>query len=382
MKMSVHTMLTFAVLAAVAATPVPANQEPSLREAAGRIGLLVGAAVNPAHLSEAEYAGTLAREFNMVEPENVMKWRFTEPARGQFDFGPGDQVVAFAEAHQMKVRGHNLLWAIRNPAWLTQARFTPPELREIMHQHIARVAGHYTGKVFAWDVVNEAFDAHGGLSHSIWYDRPGIGQAGQGTAYIEQAFRWAREADPKALLFYNDYAAEGLNAKSEAIYHMVSDFKRRGVPIGGVGLQMHLSLADAPKLASLEANVNRLAGLGLQVHITEMDVGLPLDAGDQASGQTVNPAPKLGPTPASTSTDARQQADLYSRVAGVCARHRGCTAFQTWGFTDRYSWIPAFTQGKRGAALLFDADYKPKPSYDAVLKAFESIQQPPVRLGR
>jgi endo-1,4-beta-xylanase len=378
MKKSVHFVMAFATLATLAATTVPANQEPSLREAAGRIGLLVGAAVNPDHLSEAEYAGTLAREFNMVEPENVMKWRFTERARGQFDFGPADQIVAFAEAHQMKVRGHNLLWANRNPAWLAHGRFTPPELREIMHQHIARVAGHYAGKVFAWDVVNEAFDAHGGLSHSLWYDRPGIGLAGQGTAYIEQAFRWAREADPKALLFYNDYAAEGLSAKSEAIYHVVSDFKRRGVPIDGVGLQMHVSLADAPKLASLEANINRLAALGLQVHITEMDVGLPLESGEQAPGQSINPA--MNPAP--TLADAAQQADLYGRVAGVCARNRGCTAFQTWGFTDRYSWISAFSQGKGGAALLFDAGYKPKSSYDAVLKAFEGVQQPPLRLGR
>ncbi|HXJ91893.1 MAG TPA: endo-1,4-beta-xylanase [Terriglobia bacterium] len=368
------------------ATVTPADQEPSLREAAARIGLLMGAAVDPAHFSEAEYAETLTRELNMVEPENAMKWRHTEPARGQFTFEAGDQVVTFAEAHQMKVRGHNLLWATHNPAWLAQGRFTPPELREIMHEHIERVAGHYAGKVFAWDVVNEAFDKQGGLSHSIWYDRPGIGLASEGTAYIEQAFRWAHEADPTALLFYNDYAAEGLNAKSDAIYAMVKDFKRRGVPIDGIGLQMHLSLDDAARMGSLDANINRLAALGVQVHITEMDVGLAVASGEQASAQlpnaASNAASKSGPNEAMTSADFRQQADLYSRVAGICARNPGCTAFQTWGFTDRYSWIPAFSHGKRGAALLFDADYKPKLCYDAVLKAFEAVTHPPVRLGR
>ena len=372
MRNPLDLVIPFAVLVAVTATATAVNREPSLREAAGRIGLLVGAAVDPARFSEAEYAETLAREFNMVEPENVMKWRYTEPARGQFDFAPGDQVVAFAEAHEMKVRGHNLLWATHNPAWLGQGQFTPAELRGIMREHIARVAGHYAGKVFAWDVVNEAFDKQGGLSHSIWYDRPGIGMASQGTAYIEQAFRWAQEADPKALLFYNDYAAEGMNAKSDAIFAMVKDFKRRGVPIDGVGLQMHLSLDDAGRLSSLDANVNRLAALGVQVHITEMDVGLPVVSGDQASGQPSN----------ADSADARQQADLYGRVAGICARNPGCTAFQTWGFTDRYSWIPAFSHGERGAGLLFDADYKAKLCYDAVLKAFEAVTQPPVRLGR
>ncbi len=375
-------LIPFAVLAAAAAAATPANQESSLREAAGRIGLLMSAAVDPAHFPEAAYAETLTREFNMVEPENVMKWRNTEPGRGQFTFEAGDQVVAFAEAHRMKVRGHNLLWAVRNPAWLAQGHFTPPELREIMHQHIARVAGHYAGKVFAWDVVNEAFDKRGGLSHSIWYDRPGIGLKSRGTAYIEQAFRWAREADPTALLFYNDYAAEGLNAKSDAIYAMVKDFKRRGVPIDGVGLQMHLSLDDAVRLSSLDANISRLAAAGVQVHITEMDVGLPLEFGEQGSGQSMSPAPKLGPSMASTLADAKQQADLYGLVAGICARNPGCTAFQTWGFTDRYSWIPASSHGKRGAGLLFDANYKPKLCYDAVLKAFESVTQPPVRLGQ
>lgn len=382
MKMNVHIMMAFVVFAAAAAETVPVNQEPSLREAAARIGLLVGAAVDPTHLAEANYAGTLAREFNMVEPENVMKWTYTEPARGRFHFENGDQLVVFAEAHQMKVRGHNLLWGVHNPAWLAEGRFTPSELREIMHQHIARVAGHYAGKVFAWDVVNEAFDARGALSHSIWFDRPGIGLSSQGTAYVEQAFRWARQADPTALLFYNDYAAEGMNAKADAIYAMVRDFKQRGVPIDGVGLQMHLSLQDAARLSSLDANINRLAALGVQVHITEMDVGLPVTSGEQASGQSSNPASTSGSISALDAASVEHQADLYSLVAGVCARNPGCTAFQTWGFTDRYSWIPAFTGGKRGAALLFDADYKPKLCYEAVLRAFESVKQPPVRLGR
>ena len=381
MKNVLHVTLAFAALAAVAAYAVRADRKPSLREAAGRIGLLVGAAVNPARLSEPNYAGTLAREFNMIEAENVMKWPYTEPARGQFSFEHGDEVAAFAEAHQMKVRGHNLLWFSHNPAWLTDGHFTPPELRDIMHQHIAHVAGHYAGKVFAWDVVNEAFDSRGGLTHSIWYDRPGTGLASQGTAYIEQAFRWAREADPNALLFYNDYAAETMNAKSDAIYAMVTDFKRRGVPIDGVGLQMHLSLLDAARLSSLDANINRLAALGLQVHITEMDVGLPLRISEQTAGQS-NPASTLASGSAVDTAALQRQAGLYGLVAAVCARDPGCTAFQTWGFTDRYSWIPAFTHGQRGAGLLFDADYKPKLCYDAVLKAFEGVRQPPARLGR
>src|SRR6476646_138497 len=116
----------------------------------------------------------------------------------------------------MKVRGHCLVWDHDNPKWLTAANFTPQQLSEILQEHITTVMKHYAGQVFAWDVVNEAFDAQGGMEQSLWYDRPGIGLAGNRTAYIEQAFRWARAADPQALLFYNDYDTEGLNPKSDA----------------------------------------------------------------------------------------------------------------------------------------------------------------------
>ena len=148
--------------------------------------------MNPRLFAEAPYASTLAREFNMVEPENVMKWGAIRPAQDKFNFGPGDEVVAFAQAHKMKVRGHCLLWSEYNPAWLSKGSFTPEQLSKLLQEHITTVMKHYSGKVFAWDVVNEAFLANGNIEPSIWYDSPGIGLAGKGTAYIEQAFRWAR----------------------------------------------------------------------------------------------------------------------------------------------------------------------------------------------
>jgi endo-1,4-beta-xylanase len=333
------------------------GQAQTLREAADQIGLLVGAAVRSVLLSNPDYAATLARQFNMVEAENEMKWRATEPSRGVFDFRAGDRIVAFAQAHGMKVRGHNLLWGKYNPQWLTDGHFTPNELRNIMKNHIQMVVRHYRGQVFAWDVVNEAIDSQGHVRHTLWYDQPGIGLAGKGTAYIAQAFRWAHEADPHALLFYNDYAADGVNAKSDAIYEMLKDFKREGVPVNGVGLQMHIfTPKDVP--TRVAENIARFTKLGLEVHITEMDVALPLDARGQASA-----------------TQLEWQAKVYRTVASACARNPGCTAFQTWGFTDRYSWIPAYTHGKRGAALLFDASYKPKPAYRAVLAAFDQARK-------
>jgi len=291
----------------------------------------------------------------MVEPENGMKWGAIRPAQNKFNFGPGDEVVAFAQAHKMKVRGHCLLWSEYNPAWLSKGNFTSEQLSKLLQDHITKVMRHYSGKVFAWDVVNESFLANGNIEPSIWYDSPGIGLAGKGTAYIEQAFRWARAADPKALLFYNDYDTEGVNAKSDAVYAMVKDFKKRGVPIDGVGIQAHIFNSDLKEISSLAANLARLTALGVQVHITEMDVALPLNAMGALLDQEALEA----------------QADIYRFVATACVQEPGCTAFMTWGFTDKYSWIPGYTKGAKGRALLFDQGYAPKPAYNALREVLE-----------
>jgi endo-1,4-beta-xylanase len=359
--------------------------EHSLREAAQASGLLIGAAVRPAQLSEAAYASTLAREFNLLEPEDALKWEIVHPAPQTFDFSQADEIVDFATRHGMKVRGHTLVWHRQNPDWLTQGKFTPTELAEILEKHIKTVVAHYRGKIFAWDVANEAFDElhPSELRSTIWQDQPGIGVAEnaassheprassslsrselearsseprrskQSYSYIAQCFRWAHEADPHALLFYNEAEAEVRNPKSDAIYAMVRDFRQRGVPIDGVGLQMHIAdlRADVP---SISANIQRFTALGVQIHITEMDVALPVDANGNASPQNL-----------------QRQADIYRQIAAACLAHRGCTAIQTWGFTDKYSWIGSHSKHTQGAALLLDRNYRAKPAYAALRNALE-----------
>jgi endo-1,4-beta-xylanase len=329
------------------------SQEQSLREAARGSGMLIGTAVRPYALSEVAYASTLAREFNMVEPEDALKWEVVHPEPEAFDFSQGDQIVDFATRHSMKVRGHTLVWHRQNPQWLTDGKYTSGELAGILEKHIKTVVGHYRGRIFAWDVVNEAFDElhPGELRSTIWRDQTGIGLAANGTSYIERCFRWAHEADPQALLFYNEAEAEVMNPKSDAIYAMVRDFRERGVPIDGVGLQMHIVKLHA-EVASIAANIQRFTALGVQVHITEMDVALPVDADG-------NPRPE----------DLRRQADIYRQIAGACLAHPGCTAIQTWGFTDKYSWIGSHSKKTQGAALLFDRTYRAKPAFEALRSA-------------
>ena len=339
--------LQLACVLSALALLAPATPQ-TLREATGDSGLLIGTAVRPSLLSESAYSATLFREFNMVEAEDAMKWWVIRANEG-FDFQKGDEIVRYAQAHRMKVRGHCLVWDHNNPKWLVDGQFTSAQMSHLLQEHIATVMKHYSGQVFAWDVVNEALDENGKVKGSPWYNQPGIGLSDKGTQYVEQAFRWAHEADPKALLFYNDNGGEGLTRKSDAIYSMLEDFKKRGVPIDGVGLQMHISQLNYDT-ESVAKNIERLTKLGLQVHITELDVSLPVDPQGQAQ-----------------KADLTTQADVYHGVVRACLQNPGCTAIQTWGFTDKYSWIGSHSHGTRGAALPFDRSYQPKAAYQAIL---------------
>jgi endo-1,4-beta-xylanase len=342
----------------------------SLRQAAAQRALLMGAAADASEFGNSDplvkeplYASTLGTQYNMLEAENAMKWNPIHPAQNTYNFQPGDELVAFAQAHQMATRGHNLCWWSYNPAWVTNLAMTATTatMSAVLQDHINTVVTHYKGQVFAWDVVNEALsDSQTGsgivLKNSIWYNQPGIGLTG--TGYVEQAFRWAHAADPGALLFYNEYSVEGPGAKFNAMYAMVKDFVARGVPIHGVGLQMHISNSGNPSSAGLAQNIQQLTALGLQVHITEMDVRIPVDSTGNA-----------------TAADLQAQAATYQRILTVCLQNPGCTAFQTWGFTDKHSWIPGSYPGS-GDALPFDAGYQAKPAVASMIAALQNV--PPV----
>ena len=273
-------LLKLRVAACVLALSTALLAQP-LRDLAAQRLIHIGAAVDPQYFGETAYAATLSREFNQVEPENAMKFGPIQPGPTTYFFNDADAIVSFAQAHNMAVRGHNLVWDQQNPTWLTSGNYTPTQLSAILLGHINTVVGRYAGELYAWDVVNEAFnDGDGTLRSTIWSDSPGIGLPG--TAYIEQAFNWAHAADPQARLFYNDYSAEGINAKSDAIYKMAQDFTARGVPIHGVGLEMHFTTGNS-SLSGIESNIQRLIALGLEVQITELDVRLPVDSSGNAT---------------------------------------------------------------------------------------------------
>ena len=327
------------------------SQNSSLRYFAKAIGFKIGSsAILQALSSEQDYRTVLSREFNVLTPENEMKFDVIHPARNRYDFRAADEIVNFASENSMAVRGHTLVWEHSNPDWLTRGNFTKNEFTKILKDHVKQVVSHYQGKVFAWDVVNEPMNGDGTLKPNIWLNAIG-------PEYIPMIFRWAREADPSAKLFINDFGIEETNFKSDGLYDLVSNWRNSGVPINGIGFQFHTAVSDnggtgvgeetsgaatEKYYPSLAENLRRFGDLGLEIHITEMDAHM-VEPPDQK---------KLS-----------EQAARYEEVLQTCLENSAtCKALVMWGFTDKYSWIPYFLPG-RGSALIFDDKYNPKPAY-------------------
>lgn len=295
---------------------------------------------------DAAYAAALAREFNVITAENAMKFRSLRPTRDRFNFQDADKIVDFATAHGMKVRGHTLVWHSAIPRWLLDGNFSKDEIAAILKEHIQTVLRHFRGRVYAWDVVNEAIDDSTGLRQSFWSKT-------LGSDYIAQALVWAREADLHAKLFYNDYGGEALGSKSDAIYNLLKSLKERGIPIDGVGLQSHFVVNAPPKMGDIAANMRRLAALGLEIQVTEFDVRMATPPTDQS---------------------VQRQAQIYRAYLSTCLAIAKCTAFVTWGMSDKYSWIPRFFPGA-GSALPFDEVFRPKSAYRALVDALEESRR-------
>jgi len=320
--------------------PPPAAEPDPLRAAAGTAGKLVGTAVQSAFLTDSRYTAVFARHFDYVTAEYEMKWDPIERARGAEDFSGGDAIANFAAARGMRVKGHALVWHQAVPSWV--AGLSAAELRTELERHIRSVASHYRGRVVAWDVVNEAIDdTTSGLRDSMFRQK-------LGDRYIADAFRVAHEADPQALLFYNDYGGEALGGKSDAIFSLVKGLVDQGVPIDGVGLQMHVRAAAPPDEAGVAANMRRIAALGLRVNISEMDV-------------------RVGDAGGATAANLDRQRSVYRSMVAACVAEPACDAATFWGFTDAHSWI--YSAYGADAPLLFDAQYAPKPAFYGVLDA-------------
>lgn len=339
---------------------VPTGPAQNLREAAERAGRLIGVALRTNRLDSAGYASA-AREFNYVTHENEMKWDALERQPGVFSFGNADRTIEFAEANGMQVKGHTLVWHSQLPSWVRELT-TRDAVLQAMERHIIEVVGRYRGRVQAWDVVNEAFTdgnsprLRGSNLEDVNDPNNGNGNNGPdsvfrrliGEDYIDRAFTLANAADPDAVLFYNDFNAEGTSAKSDAIFNMVQGMLQRGVPIHGVGLQMHINEnVDGQRSAEqIAQNIARLTGLGLQVQITELDVSLCGNA--------------------SIEQRRAEQRQRLADVTRVCMEQPLCSAITLWGVSDPDSWRDGACNEGRSEPLLFDAAFQRKAAYFGV----------------
>ncbi|MDX2936977.1 non-reducing end alpha-L-arabinofuranosidase family hydrolase [Streptomyces ipomoeae] len=326
-RASVLSLLAVAALVTPsAATAAPdAVRASTLGAQAAQSGRYFGAAVAAGKLGDGTYTGILDREFNSVTPENEMKWDTVERSRGSFNFGPADQIVNRATARGQRVRGHTLVWHSQLPGWVSSIR-DANTLRSVMNNHITTVMNHYKGKVFAWDVVNEAFADGGSGQHRL-----SVFQNLLGDGFIEQAFRTARSADPSAKLCYNDYNIENWSdAKTQGVYRMVRDFKARGVPIDCVGFQAHFGTGGPP--AGFQTTLSNFAALGVDVQITELDI-------------------------------AQAPTTAYANTVRACMNVARCTGITVWGIRDSDSW----RSGEN--PLLFDRGGNKKPAYQSALTA-------------
>ena len=350
---SAVTALALAVPAAQATPP-----EPTLRTEAPR-DLQIGSAVwgqnellGYDRKHPTEFQSILGDEFGSLTAENDMKWAELHPEPDVYDFSGADAVVAFAKANGQEVRGHTLLWHSQNPEWVTEASatWTCAEARDVLEDHVRTVVGRYAGEIYEWDVINEVMQDE--------WDAGGVRLRTEANPFLEacsadpvgligDVFRWAHEADPEAVLFMNDYNAEGINAKTDAYYELAKELLADGAPLQGFGAQAHLSLQYEFD-ESMQANFERFADLGLKVAVTEADVRMPLgDDGEPTAEQIA------------------QQADRYDGLLQACLNVAACTSFTVWGFDDARSWVPGVFP--EGYATIMTEDFEKKPAYDALL---------------
>jgi endo-1,4-beta-xylanase len=314
----------------------------------------LGAAISPEWLSKSEeYKNTVANYFQSVTFTNQLKMKHLQKREGEFDFAKVDSMFVFANTHNIQVHGHTLVWHYGTPNWVNQYDGDSAKLESIMKQHIYNVVTHCKGKVVSWDVVNEAVSdtTENYLRKTIWYRNLGEG-------FIERAFRYAHEADPDAILFYNEYGTERDTLKFSKTMNLIRKLQNRGTPIHGVGFQMHTQIGWPP-ISLIDSLVKVAASTGLMIHFSEVDVsvnGLTTENGYLNSfEEDISKAQEIR---------YQQFATIFNSIP-VNQQF----AFTTWGVHDASTWLHnAYVKNKLEWPLLFDDNFQPKPAYYAVHK--------------
>ena len=350
--------------ACVISNKISAQTIPSLKETFKK-DFLIGAAINAEQIEEKDTAADMLikQQFNAVTPENIMKAEIIHPAWDTYNFDLADKLVAFAQQNDMKVNAHNLIWHSQLPAFMRNMQ-SADSVKQYFENHITTVASRYDGKVYSWDVVNEALNEDGTLRNSIFLQK-------LGPDYIVEAFRLAQKASPHSKLYYNDYNIEQPKKRAGAI-KLIKKIQVAGVRIDGVGIQGHWRAGNVP-LNDIEESIKEYSALGIEVMFTELDLGVlpnPWDSATADVSATSQGNSKMNPY-ANGLPDSVQQilTKSYTDLFKLFIKYKkNITRVTFWGVADGQSWLNGWPiPGRTNYPLLFDRKFKPKPAFYSVI---------------
>jgi endo-1,4-beta-xylanase len=330
-------------------------RQPPLKTLAANHNIEIGNFAIPSRTNEASYDYLLTSQFDLALVDNQPNWHFTDvdlrPSPTTYNFSRIDQVVNYATAHNMAIQMHHFIWGDEKwlPDWLKNGDYSKEQLLNIIHDHISVVGGRYSGKVKEWSVVNEAFSRAQHLYglHDWWADHIGD------QSYIDDSFIWARKADPHAKLLLNDFNDEIYSTTSNNMYNYIKSAKERGVPIDGIGMQMHIDAAKRPNKNEVVSNMQRFGKLGVKVYVTELDVN-------------------MGSVIGSSDYKNQLQAAIYYDMVRACIESKVCPSFSILGITDKETWYN-YIGSNNANPLPFDRNYNPKPAYYSI---YDALNQP------
>lgn len=354
---------------AIAAVCLACSQEKPVLKDVFKEHFYIGTAMNRAQIfgKDSIVNPIIKEHFNTITGENCMKWDSIHPQLNTYTFELADSFVAYGQRNNMYMIGHCLVWHSQVPNWLFEDSLGKAVSRDTLlkrlHDHILTVVGRYKGKVQAWDVVNEALNEDGTLRQSKWMQI--IGED-----YIAKAFEFAKEADPNAKLYYNDYNIEQ-PAKREGALKLLKNLQAKGIKVDGVGIQGHYHL-DMPSLEDIDKSIVEYAKLGMEVMFTELDINV-LPRPENLSGADISQNFELtkesNPFPVSLPDSMQEKlANRYADMFKIFMKHKSVSRVTFWGTTDNMSWLNGWPiQGRTNYPLIFDRQGKPKKAFNAIV---------------
>jgi len=335
---------------------------PSLKEVF-KNDFAIGTAMNSFQIEEKDPKAALLipQQFNMATPENIMKAEIIHPQWDVYNFDQGDKLIEYGKKYNIKVNGHTLIWHSQLPTFARNIQ-SVDSFKSFFTNHINTIAGRYNGKVFSWDVVNEALNEDGSMRKSIFLNK-------LGEDFVTDAFRLAQAAAPQTELYYNDYNNEQ-PAKRAGCIALIKKIQAAGVRIDGVGIQGHWHAGKIP-LKDIEESIIQYGALGIKVMITELDIEvLPRNFQGAEVSQRIKSDPSLNPYVNGLPDSIQQKlANDYASLFKLFLKHKNIVTRVTfWGVTDGQSWLNGWpVPGRTNYPLLFDRNYNPKPAFDAVI---------------